>query len=115
MAFSDRLSVAASHPLVDAGEKKGGRKRIPFSLHMHVVFLCGAAQGIEQKLDGLTKNNALFVEAGEANNALFFFSYVPSLHAVGSTPFFFFSLVMSVLSSLLFFFFTSPSFSWSVD
>lgn len=74
MAFSDRLSVAASHPLVDAGEKKGGRKRIPFSLHMHVVFLCGAAQGIEQKLDGLTKNNALFVEAGEANNALFFFS-----------------------------------------
>ena len=105
MAFSDRLSVAASHPLVDAGEKKGGRKRIPFSLHMHVVFLCGAAQGIEQKLDGLKKKTTLFsLKLVKLIMLFFFFSYVPSLHAVGSTPFFFFSLVMSALSSLLFFF-----------
>lgn len=105
MAFSDRLSVAASHPLVDAGEKKGGRKRIPFSLHMHVVFLCGAAQGIEQKLDGLKKKTTLFSLKLVKLIMLFFFFLLCSFVARRGlyTVFFFFVSNECTLFSPFFF------------
>lgn len=84
--------------------KERREKAHTFFLTYACSFLVRSCSGHRPKAGRVEKTMLFSLKLVKLIMLFFFFSYVPSLHAVGSTPFFFFSLVMSALSSLLFFF-----------